>query len=66
MAAERITDAAGNVISKRCTDCGEMKPLREFREYKGRSKDGHYGCCIECHRIADNRRYAARVARRKQ
>lgn len=64
MAAERVTNAAGETVAKQCSMCGVMKPLTDYRRYTGRSKDGHYGCCKDCHRDADNRRYAARRSRR--
>ena len=35
---------------KRCTACGEMKPLDEFAKDANRA-DGHRSDCLECHRI---------------
>lgn len=62
---DREHNAAGEVVAKRCSTCGIMQSLDDFREYSGRSVDGHYGCCKNCHRAADRRRQAARLARRK-
>lgn len=33
---------------KKCTQCGEVKPLSEFHRRKTGSKDGHRGECKDC------------------
>jgi len=35
---------------KKCSVCGERKPLKEFRKYVGRSKDGKRPLCGTCQR----------------
>ena len=39
--------------TKRCTKCGEEKPISEFLSHR-KNKDGLRSCCIKCRR--DNRR----------
>jgi hypothetical protein len=42
---------------KRCTKCGEVKPLNEFYAMRG-MRDGHRNDCIECNKAAKRERHA--------
>ncbi len=46
-----IGTAADPQPSKRCTKCGETKPLTEFTRYR-RSPDGHFWWCKTCKNTA--------------
>ena len=37
------------VKTKRCSKCGQIKPISEFYKKKS-SKDGLYSCCKQCHK----------------
>lgn len=52
-------NAQFKVITKVCTNCGEDKPLAEYRKYAGRSKDGHRPICKVCQNAYD-REYRAK------
>lgn len=45
---------------KRCSGCGEVKPLSEFHKNKGR-KDGVNSYCKPCRAVIDHKRYEAKV-----
>jgi len=47
--------------TKRCSRCGEVKPLTEFHRY-ARSRDGRQSYCRAGHLAAQREREAARVA----
>jgi hypothetical protein len=49
----------GGVWHKRCTACGSVKPVSEFRTPK-KGKDWHRPECRECHNRAERERYAKR------
>jgi len=50
MEIQRITKEPKETMSeKRCTKCGEVKPLSEFGKHRN-SPDGHAWQCIECTR----------------
>jgi len=42
---------------KRCTKCGEFKPLSEFYPMRG-MRDGHRNDCIDCNKAAKRERHA--------
>ena len=44
---KRIYDNEGNLISKECSVCHEIKPVSEFSKQKG-NKDGIRSKCKEC------------------
>ena len=44
---KRIYDNEGNLISKECTRCHEIKPVSEFNKHK-RHSDGLHSKCKEC------------------
>lgn len=44
--------------TKRCTHCGEVRPIGEFRKYyKPGVKVGYYRYCKTCEKIMTRRRY---------
>ena len=43
--------------TKKCSKCGKVKPLDEFRKEK-RNRDGLSGICIICHRVYDAKKRA--------
>ena len=47
---------------KRCTKCGEEKPLDEFYRLK-RARDRHMSACIECWKAYQKRKNQLRAAR---
>ena len=46
--------------SKRCTLCGEVKPLKAFT-VRSKNSDGHTSRCRACVNAANKRRYATRL-----
>lgn len=47
------------IITKKCCQCGQIKPLEEFVK-DNRRKDGHSTLCKECKRARDRARYHER------
>ena len=47
------------IITKKCCQCGQIKPLEEFVK-DNRRKDGHSTLCKECKRAKDRARYHER------
>lgn len=47
------------IITKKCCQCGQIKPLEEFVK-DNRRKDGHSTLCKECKRAKDRTRYHER------
>jgi hypothetical protein len=45
--------------SKKCSQCGEMKPLNEFGRHKAR-KDGHQAACKSCRNDQERKRRAGK------
>lgn len=43
---------------KRCTKCGETKPLEEFNKRSGKSPDGRQYYCKPCNALYLKERYA--------
>ena len=43
--------------SKRCTNCGLMKPLSDFYAMRG-MRDRHRNDCIDCNKAAKRERHA--------
>jgi hypothetical protein len=43
--------------AKRCTKCGEIKPLNRFYAMRG-MRVGHRNDCIECNKAAKRERHA--------
>jgi hypothetical protein len=52
-------------LTKRCGNCGEVKPLTSFHKDRG-SKDGRVFWCKECTKIAANIYYKANSERLKK
>lgn len=46
-------------VTKKCCQCGQIKPLKEFVK-DNRRKDGHSTLCKECKRAKDRARYQER------
>lgn len=45
--------------AKRCKQCGELKPIEQFRKYYGNRK-GHYTICKTCEKINSRFKYLTR------
>jgi hypothetical protein len=58
-------DSTGGEMKKRCTKCGETKPLDEFHSSK-RMKDGHSSRCKECIKDYSKKWYTANHERAKE
>lgn len=45
-----------NNEAKKCSHCGELKPLSRFRKYYG-GRAGHYRYCLDCEKIMTRYKY---------
>lgn len=52
-------------MQKKCTKCGEVKPLSEYHRNR-HARDGHNYSCKECVRAADAKRWAKKAAARQE
>lgn len=50
---------------KRCSKCGEVKPLNEYYAMRG-MRDGHRNDCIECNKAAKRERHARNPERYRE